>query len=63
MATQCMNPEPHDPHPWAIEPNPGEDGPDWFHCDGRTTRFVAYQPPPVQIRLGRVDTSDWPVQR
>jgi hypothetical protein len=51
-----MNPNVHDPHDWAIGANPGEDGPDWFRCDGRRTALVPWSAR-GEIPLGRVDTS------
>lgn len=36
--TDCGNLNVHAPHTWAIEANPGEDGPDYFQCPGRPHR-------------------------
>lgn len=36
--TDCGNLNVHAPHTWAIEANPGEDGPDYFQCRGRPRR-------------------------
>jgi hypothetical protein len=60
MATSCGRFNPHAPHPWAIEANPGEDGPDLFWCDGLPAGTGA-APAPVSVPLGPVDTSEWTI--
>jgi hypothetical protein len=60
--TFCGNTAPHEPHPWAIAANPGEDGPDLFRCDGRPL-LPAVLGNTGWIPLGRVDTSRWEYRR
>lgn len=54
-------------HEWGISANPGEDGPDMFLCMGVGVdqkfllRLQRLQPPRVTVRLGKIDTSGWPL--
>jgi hypothetical protein len=59
MTTHCGSFEDHDPHDWAIAPNPGEDGPDWFWCDGGAARLRYDCKVPGDRITGPVDTSRW----